>query len=88
MPNTVHFVILMAATKSIRAVGSGVRGLSGKPLILRLTPRGTCRPRLLATRSSKISFSTALCRAGLARGGKRRKLRQLAADHAHGMREG
>ncbi|HEX8318467.1 VOC family protein, partial [Longimicrobium sp.] len=27
--NTVHFVILMAATKSIRAVGSGVRGLSG-----------------------------------------------------------
>jgi hypothetical protein len=28
-PNTVHFVILMAATKSIRAVGSGVRGLSG-----------------------------------------------------------
>jgi hypothetical protein len=27
--NTVHFVILIAATKSIRAVGSGVRGLSG-----------------------------------------------------------
>ena len=27
--NTVHFVILIAAAKSIRAVGSGVRGLSG-----------------------------------------------------------
>jgi hypothetical protein len=27
--NTVHFVILIAATKSIRTVGSGVRGLSG-----------------------------------------------------------
>jgi hypothetical protein len=33
---------------------------------LRLTPRGTCRPRLLATLSSKISWSTASCRLRLA----------------------
>ena len=28
-PNTVHFEILIAAVKSIRTVGSGVRGRSG-----------------------------------------------------------
>ncbi len=29
IPNTVHFVILIAAVKSIHTVGSGVRGRSG-----------------------------------------------------------
>lgn len=28
-PNTVHFAILIAAVKSVRTVGSGVRGRSG-----------------------------------------------------------
>jgi hypothetical protein len=28
-PNTVHFEILIAAVKSIRTIGSGVRGRSG-----------------------------------------------------------
>jgi hypothetical protein len=69
--------------KSIRMMGCDARGRSGKLLILRLTPRGTRRPRLLTTRSSRISSSTASCRAPLARGGKCSKQRQLAADDAH-----
>src|ERR1044071_1411072 len=78
----------MAVVKSIRVVGCGARGRSGKLLILRLTPRGTRRPRLLTTRSSRISSSTASCRASLAAGGKSGKQRQLAPDHPHRMQEG
>src|ERR1700758_5293331 len=72
----------------MRVVGCGARGRSRYLLILRFTPRGTCRPRLLTTRSSRISSSTAQCRARLARGGKCGEQRQLAADDAHGVREG
>src|SRR3569832_3037908 len=78
----------MAVVKSIRVVGCGARGRSGELLILRLTPRGTRRPRLLTTRSSRISFSTASCRASLAGGGKCSKQRQLAADNPHRVQKG
>jgi hypothetical protein len=57
-------------------------------LILRLTPRGTCRPRPLTARSFRISSNIASCRRRLARGGKRSEQRQLAPDNAHGVREG
>src|SRR3954465_14438511 len=77
----------MAAAKSIRTVGCGARGRSLYPLILRLTPRGTCRPRLVATRSSRISASTASCRAALAGGGKGHEQRQLAPDHPDRVQE-
>src|SRR3954449_12203502 len=55
---------------------------------LRLTPRGTCRPRPLTARSSRISSSTASCRMPLSRGGKRSEQRQFAPDDAHRVREG
>src|SRR3954452_14789548 len=45
-------------------------------------------PRLLTTRSSRISFSTASCRASLAGGGKCSKQRQLAADDPHRVQKG
>src|SRR3954463_11550070 len=77
----------MAAAKSIRTVGRGARGRSWEPLIFRLPPRGTLRPRLLATRSSRISASTASRRAALAGGGKRREQRQLAPHHPYGVQE-
>src|SRR3712207_9558234 len=81
-------MVRMAAVKSMRVIGCGARGRSGYPLILRLTPRGTCRPRPLTARSSRISSSTASCRPRLAQGGKRGEQWQLAADHAHRVREG
>src|SRR3954452_2457359 len=77
----------MAGAKSIGTVGRGGGGRSWQPLTLRLTPRGTRRPRLLATRSSRISASTASCRAGLARGGKGREHGQLAPDYPHRVQE-
>jgi hypothetical protein len=57
-PNTVHLRILMRATMSILQTRRLARGRSGYLLIFRFTPRGVLRPRLLLTRSSKISFPT------------------------------
>src|SRR3954449_9560342 len=65
-----------------------VEGTLARKLTEPLTPRGTRRPRLLATRSSRSSASTASCRAGLARGGKRGEQGQLAAHHPYGVQEG
>src|SRR4051794_24357589 len=81
-------MILIAAGKSIRTAGSRPRGRSSRPPLFRFTPRGTRRPRLLTTRSSRISASAVSCRASLARGGKGREQRQLAPDHPHRVQEG
>src|SRR3954453_15058973 len=80
-------MILMAAAKSIQTIGCGGGDPALHPLISPLPPRGTRRPRLLATRSSRISASTASCRAGLARGGKRGEQGQLAAHPPYGVQE-
>lgn len=56
--NTVHLDGVSSFTEnSFGWVGARVRR-SGYPDILRLTPRGTRRPRLLTQRSSRISSSS------------------------------
>ncbi len=76
----------MVVAISTHVVGCAVRGRSGYPLILRLAPRGTCRLRELATRSSRISSSTCSCRASLSRGEKPRAAAACGAP-SDGMQE-
>ncbi len=71
----------------MRVVPLGLRGRSGKLLILRLTPRGVWRPRLETTRSSRISSRTASWNASLRLGGNSNKLGQFAADDSHRVDE-
>jgi hypothetical protein len=54
---------MTAVVKSIRTIGCDARGRSGKLLILRLTPRGTRRPRLLGL-SQSFSDWCASCMRG------------------------
>ncbi|WP_232458073.1 hypothetical protein, partial [Burkholderia ubonensis] len=58
-----------------------------KLLILRLTPRGLQRPRLLTQRPRLISASSASRHFSRRSGGNGRGLRQFSLDHAHGVHE-
>src|SRR5277367_4357897 len=67
------------------AISSGAGGRSalrrtGKLLILRLTPRLLRRWARGGTRSCRISSSTALCSAGLSRGGNGAEDRQFTSN--------
>src|SRR3712207_3779235 len=75
--------------KRRHAGGPGAaRALVGKPLTLRLTTRGLCRPRLRSAGRAMISTRTSSCMRRRWRGGKRRVEGQVPADDAHGMQEG
>src|ERR1035437_7297579 len=69
-------------------VAEALRARSGKLLILRLTPRGSWRPRLDTTLSSRISASTALCNAFLSSGRNSDKSGKFAADHPDCVHQG
>src|SRR5271163_5193186 len=60
---------------------------TGKLLILRLTPRLLRRWRRGGTRSCRISSRTALCSAGLSRGGNGAEDEQFAADDSDRVQE-
>src|SRR3954463_13825913 len=64
------------------------RALVGKLLILRLTTRGLCRPRLCSAGTARISISTSCCMRWRCRGGKGGVEGQMPPDHPHGVQEG
>ena len=78
----------MALAMSIGGGGRSALRRTGKLLILRLTPRLLRRWARGGTRSSRISSRTALCSAGLSRGGNSAEERQLAAHHSDRVQEG
>ena len=77
----------MAAAMSILGGGRSALRRTGKLLILRLTPRLLRRWARGGTRSSRISARTALCSAGLSRGGNGAEDRQFAANDADRVQE-
>jgi hypothetical protein len=78
----------MAFAMSIGGGGRSALRRTGKLLILRLTPRLLRRWARGGTRSSRISSRTALCSAGLSRGGKGAEERQFATHHSDRVQEG
>src|SRR4029453_10863769 len=81
--------IRMWSAAMIRPVTAGAaRALVGKPLILRLTTRGLCRPRLCSAGSAISSISTHSVMCWRRRGGKRGVERQVAPHDPHRMHEG
>src|SRR5271169_3013261 len=75
----------MQATKSILTIGCRPRGRTGNFVIFRLTPRGVRRPRLLSTRSSRISRSTCWCSSASSSLGGNEKRDHLATNHPDGV---
>src|ERR1700712_1174843 len=63
------------------------RALVGKLLILRLTARGLCRPRLRSAGREMISRSTRSTIRRRCRGGKSGMEGEMPADHANSMDE-
>ena len=86
-PNPTTVQIMSTGRGSCRRCSGASRGRKLKVLILRLTPRGLVRPRLLTQRPRAISLSSASRQAGSRSGGNGGCLGQLALDHAHGVRE-
>src|SRR4051794_14942260 len=65
-----------------------VRALVGKLLILRLTTRGLCRPRLCSAGTATISSRISSTMRRRRRGGKRGMERQMPPDNPHRVEKG
>ena len=75
-------------TVDLRSQSAFCRATVGKLLILRLTTRGLCRPRLRSAGIARISIRRSAIIRRRRRGGKRGVERHMAADDPHRVQEG